>query len=121
MGSMQSSYEASIRRVSCPVKRMGEKSELSTTEWSCTPASVCKQGMSIFPRLDVPVFELMYQVASTAGDQGVEVVQSWRKAPFFASTRASESEIWVKRSWSLRPEAHNGGRPSSVSALRTAK
>src|SRR5215471_9361145 len=36
MGSRQSSYEASIRRVSRPVKRVGEKSELSTTEWSCT-------------------------------------------------------------------------------------
>src|SRR5215469_6171837 len=36
MGSMQSSGEASIRRVSHPVKRVREQSELSTTERGCT-------------------------------------------------------------------------------------
>jgi hypothetical protein len=36
-------------------------------------------------------------------------------------TRSSESAIASSRSLSLRPEAASGGRPSSVSALRTAR
>ena len=37
------------------------------------------------------------------------------------STRSSESAIASNRSLSLSPEAASGGRPSSVSALRTAR
>ena|SRR5947209_6286600 len=43
------------------------------------------------------------------------------KAPLFSATRAMEVLIWLRRSWSLRPEAARGGCPSSVMALRTAK
>jgi len=39
MGSMENSCEASIRRVSSVVKRVGEKSELSTTERGSTQLS----------------------------------------------------------------------------------
>jgi hypothetical protein len=70
------------------------------------------------------LFELWPHLLSLlqgACEQAVEFVQGRVKAPLFSLTRASESEIWVRRSCSLRPEAHNGGRPSSVSALRTAK
>src|SRR6266496_3300785 len=49
-----------------------------------------------------------------------EMLQCGRKT-FFCSTRAMESLIWVSRSCNLRPDASKGARPSSVSALRTAR
>jgi hypothetical protein len=52
--------------------------------------------------------------------KGLEAFQGLRQGPLFAprSTRWSMAE---SRVWSWRPEASNGGRPSSVSALRTAR
>lgn len=45
--------------------------------------------------------------------------------PLFSRTRSMEAAIAVKRSWRISPDADNGAdngaRPSSVSALRTAK
>lgn len=38
----------------------------------------------------------------------------------FLSRRSRLCAMAVRRSWSLRPDATNGGRPSSVKALRTA-
>ncbi len=55
-----------------------------------------------------------------APQQGLEPGQLLRCSPF-STTRPIEALIASRRSWSLRPEAHNGGRPSSVSALRTAR
>jgi len=43
-----------------------------------------------------------------------------RAEPPFLETRSRLPEIKLNRSWSLSPEASSGGRPSSVSALRTA-
>jgi len=45
--------------------------------------------------------------------------QFGRKPPFSA-TRSIESAMAWTRSWSVSPDAANGGRPSSVRALRTA-
>ena len=42
-------------------------------------------------------------------------------SPFLRRTRAREAAIAASRSCSTSPEAHSGGRPSSVSALRTAR
>src|SRR5438067_1574145 len=54
------------------------------------------------------------------GDQRPQLSQFGREAPFSAS-RPREASIAARRSWSLSPEAHSGGRSSSVSALRTAR
>ena len=43
-----------------------------------------------------------------------------RAQPPFAATRSRLAATASSRSWSVRPEAANGGRPSSVMALRTA-
>lgn len=53
-------------------------------------------------------------------DQRLESPQFGRQPPFSVS-RLREASIAVSRSWSWSPDAHRGGRPSSVSALRTAK
>jgi hypothetical protein len=58
---MESSCEASIRRVSRPVKSLGEHSALSTTMNRWTPSCVCKQAKGILLTLDVPGFERMTQ------------------------------------------------------------
>src|SRR5262249_1635238 len=50
------------------------------------------------------------------GKNLLQVLQCRGKA-FFCSTRAMESLIWVSRPCNLRPEASNGGRPSSVNEL----
>src|SRR3972149_3747161 len=42
------------------------------------------------------------------------------REPLFSATRSRLWEMCVNRSRSLRPAATNGGRPSSVIALRTA-
>jgi hypothetical protein len=52
-------------------------------------------------------------------EPGVEAPERLGHGPLF-STRSRLSEMAVRRSWSLSPEAARGGRPSSVRALRTA-
>jgi hypothetical protein len=52
-------------------------------------------------------------------EQGVEALECLGQGPLF-STRSRLSEMAVRRSWSLSPEASRGGCPSSVRALRTA-
>ncbi len=49
----------------------------------------------------------------------LQLLERARK-PLFEATLAKLSATFVKRVWSLRPEASSGGRPSSVIALRTA-
>jgi hypothetical protein len=51
--------------------------------------------------------------------QGVQLVQGLRKSPFF-SAPARLCSIAESRSCSTSPEACSGGRPSSVSEVRTA-
>ena len=51
--------------------------------------------------------------------QGAQPGQLARKAPFFAA-RSRLATTAFRRSCNFRPDADSGGRPSSVSALRTA-
>jgi hypothetical protein len=59
------------------------------------------------------------RVHHAPGKQGLQSPQLLGQGPLF-STRSRLAVIAVRRSWSLRPEASRGGRPSSVRALRTA-
>jgi len=59
------------------------------------------------------------RVISTALEDYLQASELFGQAPLF-STRSKLSEMAVRRSWSLSPEAASGGRPSSVRALRTA-
>lgn len=52
-------------------------------------------------------------------EEGLQSSEWLGERPFFPS-RARLWETALSRSWSLRPEATKGGRPSSVRALRTA-
>ena len=51
--------------------------------------------------------------------QGPQSTQLLEQGPLF-SIRSRLIVMALRRSWSVRPEASNGGRPSSVRALRTA-
>src|SRR5262245_46320331 len=59
------------------------------------------------------------RVIETALEDRLQASELLGPAPLF-STRSQLSAIAVRRSWSLSPEAAQGGRPSSVRALRTA-
>src|SRR4029434_3868674 len=52
-------------------------------------------------------------------EDGLQPREGLGQGPLF-SPRSRLSAMAARRSWSLRPEATKGGRPSSVRALRTA-
>jgi len=56
----------------------------------------------------------------TLGEQGPQLAQLRWRTPPFSSIRPRLASIASKRSCSRSPAAFSGGRPSSVSALRTA-
>ena len=58
-------------------------------------------------------------IDQAAPKQGLQPAQLLGQGPLFAPC-SRLAAIALRRSWSLSPEASRGGRPSSVSALRTA-
>jgi len=56
-----------------------------------------------------------------SGSQHVLETTEFVGEPLFCSTRVIESEMLCRRSLSRNPSASRGGRPSSVSALLTAR
>jgi hypothetical protein len=58
-------------------------------------------------------------VYQTSLKQGLQATQVLGQAPLFASC-SRLTALALRRPWRLSPAASRGGRPSSVSALRTA-
>src|SRR5450755_678632 len=57
-----------------------------------------------------PVLATTSQSSSIHVSAGIVLPIMRQEVPLFSSTRANESEIWLSRSGSLRPDAQNGGR-----------